>query len=101
MLRSHFTNSQIPKTFAGQLQLFADHGVIVSPHGAGLMNVMFMPPYSSVIEIFPYHFDHNLYPAASISSGLGYYPVHSYNGSDMWSRFAVCQALHLSPLSSP
>ena len=65
------------------------------------MNVMFMPPYSSVIEIFPYHFDHNLYPAASISSGLGYYPVHSYNGSDMWSRFAVCQALHLSVLSSP
>lgn len=78
-----------PPTFKEHLELFASHGIIVSPHGAGLMNAMFMPPFSSVIEIFPYHLHHNLYSTLSITSGLGYFPIYTYNGTDMWSRYKV------------
>jgi hypothetical protein len=68
-------------SFKEQLALFADHGVIVAPHGAGLMNLVFAPPFGAVVEIFPYQTHHNLYPAVSAMMGLAHYPVHTYNGS--------------------
>jgi hypothetical protein len=42
-----------------------------------------------VIEIFPYHLHHNLYSTLSVTSGLGYFPIYTYNGTDMWSRYKV------------
>ena len=39
-----------------QVSLFADTDVIVSPHGAGLTNVIFMLPRSGVVELFPPNF---------------------------------------------
>ena len=62
---------------------------MVSPHGAGLMNAMFLVPFSSVVEIFPYRMDHNLYSTIAITAGLGYYPIHTYKAHDMWSRYKV------------
>ena len=79
--------TDFPRSFREQLELFSTHGVMVSPHGAGLMNAMFLVPFSAVIEIFPYHFDHNIYSTVSTTAGLGYYPIHCYNGTDMWSRY--------------
>ena len=75
--------------FSEQLDLFSTHGILVSPHGAGLMNAMFFPPFSSVIEIFPYRLDHNLYSTLSIVCGLGYYPIHTFAGHDMWKDSTV------------
>lgn len=64
----HSYMESFPRGFKEQLEIFSSHGVMVSPHGAGLMNAMFMVPYSSVIEIFPYHLDHNLCVACFVSS---------------------------------
>lgn len=66
------------------MELFADHGVIVSPHGAGLVNELYLIPGSSVVEIFPYHFHHNLYPMLARNMGVSHFSVHTYNGSYMW-----------------
>ena len=66
------------------------HGVVVSPHGAGLVNEMFMVPGTGIVEIFPFHLHHNLYPNIAANMGLGYFPVHTYNGTDAWTRDKVC-----------
>jgi capsular polysaccharide biosynthesis protein len=79
-----------PSTFKEHLELFASHGVIVSPHGAGLMNTLFLVPGSSVVELYPYHLHHNLYPLMAANMQIGHYPVYSYNGTDMWRRDEVC-----------
>lgn len=47
-------------SFDDQVRLMASTGVLVCTHGAGLMNTIFMPPGSAVIELFPRHFKHML-----------------------------------------
>ena len=88
VMRNRVISKYLP-TFREQIELFASHGILIAPHGAGLMNSVFLAPFSSVIEIFPYHTDHNLYPNVVVNSGLGYYPIHSFNGTDMMSRYKV------------
>ena len=72
-----------------QAQLMATHGVLVSPHGAGLVNIMYMPPNSAIIELFPYHIDHNLYATLATLMGLASYPIHSKDGSIVWANDTV------------
>ena len=86
---TYLDDNTMPQSFREQLQLFASHGVLVAPHGAGLMNEMFMAPGSAVIEIFPYHFHHNLYAILAGNVGVTHYPVHTWNGSYMWARSEV------------
>ena len=81
--------TEFPRALGEQLQLISSHGVLIAPHGAGLMNAMFAVPGSAIVEIFPYHLDHNLYSTVAMTSGIGYFPVHTYNGSDMWARDKV------------
>ena len=76
-------------TFKEQFDLMATHGIFVSPHGAGLMNTMYMPPQSAVIEMFPYHLDHNLYSTMATLMGIASYPIHSINGSIVWANDPV------------
>lgn len=92
-----------PDSFEEQVELFASHGIVIQPHGAGEVNIMFMPPGSAAIELFPYHFDHTLYAGLSALSGVGWYPAHAINaswvfregrdyfrfGCDEWSSLAV------------
>jgi capsular polysaccharide biosynthesis protein len=40
-------------SFPEQVHLFRKARVVVAPHGAGLTNTVFMPPDSTVIELFP------------------------------------------------
>ena len=89
MWRSVITDADIPKTLKGQLELFAEHGVFVTPTGAALTNVMFLVPFSSVIEIFPPLLDHNIGPVMSTLAGLGYYPVHTHNATSVYSQSKV------------
>ena len=77
------------ETFEDQVRLFSEHGVVIAPHGAGLMNLMFARPFGSVIEIFPYRTHHNLYPGIARMMGLAHYPVHTYNGTSILSTEAV------------
>ena len=67
-----------------QARAFASHSVVVATHGAGLMNLVFMAPLSALIELFPYHLDHNLYTGMAANLGIASYPVHGRNGSIVW-----------------
>jgi hypothetical protein len=81
-----------------QLELWSSHGVVVSAHGAGLMNLLLMPQMSAVVEVFPVHFHHNLYQYLAALTGVGHYPVHVTNGSAMWSLDKVTIYVLLGPL---
>lgn len=70
---------------------------MVAPHGAGLMNAMFLAPFSSVVEIFPYNLDHKLYQTVALTSAVGHYPIHTFNNAT-WAADPVRLAL-LSPPS--
>jgi hypothetical protein len=85
--------STTPKSFRKQLQLFAEHGIIISPHGAGLMNTLWLTPGSAVIELFPYHIHHTLYPTLAAQVGVRSFPIHSVNGSIVWRRDKVGPAI--------
>lgn len=73
------TDTTMPNTMRGQLELFAAHGIFIAVTGAALMNTMFLTPFSSVIEIFPPGFDHNLGAIMSVTAGQGYFPIHTHN----------------------
>ena len=77
----------VDTSFRRQFDLVSSHGVIVAPHGASLMNILYMRPLSAVVELFPYHLDHNLYAAMSILrlTGVASYPVHAIDGHIAWS----------------
>ncbi len=46
--------------------------MVVTPHGASLMNLMLMPPLSAVVELFPYHLHHALYVHTSLHVQFGW-----------------------------
>ena len=69
--------------------MFSEYGVILAPHGAGLMNLMFSRPFSAVVEVFPYQTHHNLYPGIAHMVGVEHYPVHTYNGTSVLSSEKV------------
>ena len=60
-----------------QVELLSDVDVYVVIHGAGETNVMFMPPRSVLIEIFPYGFQKQNFYHLSEVCGLFYESVHS------------------------
>jgi capsular polysaccharide biosynthesis protein len=72
-----------------QVELWSSHGVVICAHGAGLMNLLFMPPMGAVIEVFPNQFHHNLYSALAVMMGVGHYPVHPSSGAPMWATEKV------------
>ena len=37
----------------GQIALMADTDILITPHGAGMVNTFAMPPCAAVIEMFP------------------------------------------------
>jgi hypothetical protein len=84
-----------PYSFQEQVEMFSSHGVLVSPHGAGLVNLLFMPPLSAMIELYPYHIDHTVYATLAGNLGIGSYPVHGTNGTTAWAFAKVrCRRCH-------
>ena len=62
-------------TWATQVEMFANTGILISPHGAALTNLAFMPARSVVIEVFPAYYRPTMYGALAEKLGLRYYPI--------------------------
>ena len=75
--------------FSRQFELVSTHGIFVAPHGAALMNMLYMPSQSAVVELFPNHLDHTLYSTLAVNMGLANYPVHAIDGHIAWSEDKV------------
>lgn len=59
--------------FEEQVTAVAKSTVVISIHGAALVNTMFMPPGTSVIEISSERFEHPIFQRLSANSGLHHY----------------------------
>lgn len=53
------------------------------------MNMLFFPRGSSVVEIYPYHLHHNLYPTLAAHMQIGHYGVYNFNNTDIVTREKV------------
>lgn len=62
-------------SFSEQIQIFRRSKVIISPHGAGLVNLIFCSPNTCVLELFPssLHFGAACYWSISECIGLRYF----------------------------
>jgi len=59
-------------TIREQISLFSETNIIVSPHGAGLANIVFMSEGSYLLEIFPLNQVNDCYFELSTFSGINY-----------------------------
>ncbi|MEE9361055.1 MAG: glycosyltransferase family 61 protein [Cellulophaga sp.] len=65
-------------TFQEQVDLFSSSKIIVSPHGAGLANLVFASPNTQIIEIFPPNSDSYIYRNISENQNLNYTKYNGY-----------------------
>ena len=66
-------------TLSSQGQMFSDADVLVSLHGAGLANMLFMRPGSLIVEIMPGDYDKPTYRELSRNLGHDYRRVQTRN----------------------
>ncbi len=63
-------------TIIEQVKLFRSAWIVVAAHGTALMNILWMSPGSSVIEICPKRFDNYVWFAnIALSLGIHYYTM--------------------------
>ena len=65
------------KTAEAQVKLFSGVDILVSAHGAGLSNVIFMVPNSYVIELMPPYWDWACYRRLSENTDMQYRMIRS------------------------
>ena len=65
-------------SFAEQARLFNGHNLIIAAHGAALSNVVFCPPRSVVIEIYPRGVWKPTYARVATGAGHTHIPVFSF-----------------------
>ena len=76
---SYVTDTDINKlSFVEQGRLFGSHGVLITPHGAGMVNAAFMPPRSSILEIHPYHMWCPIYSRGLTAAGHHVFSLTSH-----------------------
>ena len=63
--------------FEAQVRAFAATGILIAPHGAGLVNIAFMPAHAVLIELFPAFFRPTMYGVLAARMDLRYYPLIS------------------------
>jgi capsular polysaccharide biosynthesis protein len=56
-----------------QIEVFANANAVVGPHGAGLSNCVFCPPYTPVLEIFSQHHHSNGYRLLFAATNLRHF----------------------------
>jgi len=66
--------------FEGQIKLFAGATVVITPHGAALVHLLWMRRGSAIIELFPYKFYFSMYYKLAVEQKLRYYNLPSTEG---------------------
>eukprot|EP00271_Cylindrocystis_brebissonii_P019189 TRINITY_DN573_c1_g1_i1.p1 TRINITY_DN573_c1_g1~~TRINITY_DN573_c1_g1_i1.p1 ORF type:complete len:608 (-),score=68.91 TRINITY_DN573_c1_g1_i1:126-1949(-) len=61
--------------FSEALQLFSKTRFYMAPHGAGLSNILLLPPFAEVLEIMPSGFDNGCYNYLAWVCGIPYYQL--------------------------
>jgi len=81
------------KTFKEQVKLMRDAALVVGVHGANLVNCIFMPPLSAMLELFPFRFYHPMYVEAG-RGGVKYYSMQVSTGQEYenWANMDSMQA---------
>lgn len=80
-IRNHLENlgfvTILPETlsFLEQVRLFANAKIVVAPHGAGLTNIVFCQPHSTVIELTSPNYRRYYYWRIAYLLNLEYYTV--------------------------
>jgi capsular polysaccharide biosynthesis protein len=69
-----------------QVQLFRDAEFVVSPHGAGLTNLVFCRQGSSIIELFSPNYVNVIYWSLANQVGLNYGYLRGLGGTDLAKR---------------
>jgi hypothetical protein len=64
-------------SFEEQVALFNRHKVFIAAHGAGIMNSLFLPPRSAVIEVTPRGMFCPLFHRLHVAAGHFTFPIHS------------------------
>lgn len=85
--------------FGEQYNVMKDAAIAIGIHGANLVNTIFMPPLSALIELFPYGFVHQMYLNGG-NAGLKYFSYQmstgqSFQGPGLYR--SVEQCVRLSP----
>lgn len=72
-------------SFQEQLQLFYNSDIVVSPHSASFINLIFTVPRTAVVECYPPYFYENWYSNTAMISRVHYIAVSSFvpNGKAM------------------
>lgn len=73
-------------SFKEQLDILQQTDILVGVHGAGLTHAMFLPPRSTVVEIFPAQVDFRVFENLASLLDHSYFSVRSSKGSDTSSR---------------
>ena len=61
--------------FRDQVTLFYNSDIVLSPHGTGLINIVFSIPHSTVIECFPPFYYENWFINTACQASLHYIAV--------------------------
>ncbi|CAI7754678.1 unnamed protein product [Closterium sp. NIES-54] len=56
-----------------QMALFQHTALFISMHGASLSNLIFLPPGSTVLELFPFKFHSDAYKNLALRHGINYF----------------------------
>lgn len=91
-------------SWAEQVALMADTGILLAAHGGALANVMYMPMHAVVIEAFPYLTFFTMYQRLAQVASLQYYRLRGFrppprtdeNGTviDPWASYDDPEFVH-------
>jgi hypothetical protein len=62
--------------FLETVQLFSTHGVVVAAHASELVSLLWLPPFTALIEFMPYKAHSLKYSSLAAMVGVARYPVH-------------------------
>lgn len=62
--------------FSTVVDLFSSHGVVVAAHGPELVSLLWLPPFTALIEFMPYKVHSLKYSSLAAMVGVARYPIH-------------------------